>query len=112
MAIGAIEMQGQILRTQDYSAVKHQEDTRAEVAQANISQARATNETRQANRVASAQQSNKQQMNSDASDQGSNEYRGDGGMFRRQARAIRAEKELKEATISDGKVLIKSVIRE
>lgn len=102
MAIGAIEMQGQILRTQDYSTVKHQEDMKSDVAQANIHDTRQTEEVRQHNRVISSQQSNKQSMNSDASEQGSNEYTGDGGKRRREAR---------EAREADGKVLLKSAGR-
>lgn len=99
MAIGPIEMQGQILRTQDYSAVKHQEDTKAEIAQSNISETRQSEEVRQHNRVTQTNQSNKQNLNSDASDKGNNEYTGDGGKKRREAR---------EAREADGKVLIKA----
>jgi len=99
MAIGPIEMQGQILRTQDFSTVKHHEDTRAEIAQSNISENRQSEEVRQHNRVTQTNQSNKQKMNSDASEKGNNEYTGDGGKRRREAR---------EAREADGKVLIKA----
>ena len=101
MAIGPIEMQGQILRTQDYSAQKHQEDARTDVAQANIQQTRQTQMQRQLNRVNRSEQSARQQMNQDASDKGSNEYSGDGGAKRNEARA---------KLESDGKVLIKGVV--
>lgn len=99
MAVGPIEMQGQILRTQDYSAVKHQEDSRAEIAQNNINETRQTDEVRQHNRVTQTNQSNKQNLNSDASEKGNNEYTGDGGKRRREAR---------EAREADGKVFIKA----
>lgn len=100
MAIGAIEMQGQILRTQDYSAMKHQDDAKAEVAQSNIQQTRQVEAQRQVNRVNRSEQSSKQKMDSDASDKGNNEYSGDGGKRRNEARAAREP---------DGKVLIKGV---
>ena len=100
MAIGAIEMQGQILRTQDYAAVKQQDDLRGDVAQANILTDRETEAVRQHNRVSQSQQSNASANDADASDQGSNEYSGDGGARRREAR---------EARPRDGKVLLKGV---
>jgi len=100
MALGAIEMQGQIMRTQDYSSIKHQEDAKTEVAQSNIAQTRQTEAERQFNRVNRSEQSAKQQMKQDASEQGNNEYSGDGGAKRNEARAKRE---------SDGKVLIKGV---
>lgn len=100
MAIGAIEMQGQILRTQDYSTIKHQEDSRADINQANIQQTRQVEENRQFNRVSASSRTEDQQTNSDASDKGSNEYSGDGGRQRREARERRA---------ADGKVFIKAV---
>lgn len=100
MAIGAIEMQGQILRTQDYSTIKAQEDSREDVAQANIQTSRHSEEVRQFNRVSGTQQSNRGGNESDASDQGSNQYTGDGGARRREAR---------EARERDGKVLLKAV---
>ena len=106
MAIGAIESQGQILRTQDYSALKHQEDVRPQVEQANIQQSRNAQEIRQFNRVNNAEQSGRGHMHSDASEQGQNEYTGDGGNRRNEARAAKAAREAREA---DGKVFIKAV---
>lgn len=95
-------MQGQILRTQDYSTLKHQDDTKAEVTQANIQQTRQVEENRQLTRVSSSQRSDTKQDNSDASNKGSNEYSGDGGSRRREAREKRSE---------DGKVFIKAVTK-
>ncbi|MCR5594250.1 MAG: hypothetical protein K6G12_00225 [Lachnospiraceae bacterium] len=100
MAIGAIEMQGQILRTQDYSTVKQQEDTKSDVAQSNIQTLRQTEEVRQSNRVVGTQNSDTARNDQNASDKGSNEYSGDGGAKRREAREARAR---------DGKVLLKAV---
>ncbi|MBO4898994.1 MAG: hypothetical protein J5509_01755 [Lachnospiraceae bacterium] len=100
MAIGAIEMQGQILRTQDYSTIKAQEDARGELAQDNIHNIRQSEEVRQANRVSGTQASANTKNDQSASDKGSNEYTGDGGARRREAREARAR---------DGKVLLKAI---
>lgn len=100
MAIGAIEMQGQILRTQDYSGMKHQQDLQADVVQSNIQQTRQTEAERRINRVNQSDQTSGQNNNQSASDKGGNEYTGDGGARRNEARA-KAE--------SDGKVLLKAV---
>lgn len=100
MAIGAIEMQGQILRTQDYSALKHQEDVKGDVVQSTIQQNRESENVRQHNRVTTSQQSDRSHNDQNASDKGSNEYQGDGGAKRREAREARA---------ADGKVFIKAV---
>lgn len=100
MAIGAIEMQGQILRTQDYATVKHTEDVRGDIEQSQIQVSKDAEEIRQANRVSASSESNRSRNESDASDKGNNEYSGDGGARRREAR---------EARERDGKVLLKSV---
>lgn len=102
MAIGAIEMQGQILRTQDYATIKHQEDIRGDVEQSQIQVTKDAEEVRQANRVSATSESDMARNQSDASDKGNNEYSGDGGARRREAR---------EARERDGKVLLKSVVR-
>ena len=36
MAIGFVEMQGQITRAQDYTTMKHNDDTKGMVEQANL----------------------------------------------------------------------------
>ena len=100
MAIGAIEMQGQILRTQDFAAMKHQENIRTDVAQANLQKTKESEVERRINRVNASEQTFKGKMNKDASDKGSNEYSGDGGRHRNEAR---------KAADEDGKVLIKGV---
>lgn len=100
MAIGAIEMQGQILRTQDYSAMKHQEDVKTDVVQANIQQTRQAEAERQHIRVNRSEQTSRQNMNQDASEKGNGEYTGDGGARRQEGRAKRE---------ADGKVLLKGV---
>ena len=38
MAIGFVEMQGQITRAQDYTSIKHNEDSKGMVEQSNFGQ--------------------------------------------------------------------------
>ncbi len=100
MAIGAIEMQGQTLLTQDYSTIKAHEDARGEIAQANIQDTRESEDLRKSTRVTDSQAAAQSKNDRNASDKGSNEYSGDGGARRREAREARAR---------DGKVLLKAV---
>lgn len=97
MAIGPIEMQGQILRAQDFSQVKQQNDQKPEVNQANLQQQLVKTEDRQLTRVNSRKDIENQMKKFDAKDKGSNEYHGDGGKNRR--------KKINE----DGKVILKGV---
>ncbi len=97
MAIGPIEMQGQILRTQDFSHIKQQDDQRPEINQTLLQQQMAKTETRQMTRVNSRTDIENQMKNFDAKEKGSNEYHGDGGRKRRQKKE------------EDGKVILKGV---
>ena len=98
MAIGQIELQGQISRAQDFTTIKHNEDTRPAVEQAHVSNQFAKIVEEHVTKVNRGAQSEFQNKKFDAKDKGSNEYDGDGGQNRK--------KEKKEA---DGKVLIKGV---
>ena len=97
MAIGFVEMQGQITRAQDFTSIKHNEDTRPMVDQANFGEQVTRQVERQVNRVNQGAQPDYHQGNSDAKDKGSNEYHGDGGRNRKK----------KLAQNPDGKVLMK-----
>ena len=97
MAIGFVEMQGQITRAQDFTSIKHNEDTRPMVEQANFGQQMIKQVERQANRVNQGEKPEYHEKKFDAKDKGSNEYYGDGGKSRK--------KKLKENP--DGKVLMK-----
>ena len=99
MAIGFVELQGQITRAQDFTSIKHNEDTRGMVEQANFGQQMTKQIERQVNRVNRGEQPEYHESNFDAKEKGSNEYHGDGGRFRR--------KKLEENP--DGKVLMKKV---
>lgn len=94
MTISRIELQGQIVRGQDFSNIKHAEDNKGAVEQSQI-----TARTDQAvelklQHVNDAEQTENRQKKFDAKDKGSNEYNGDGGQ----------KKKKKE---SDGVVVIK-----
>ena len=98
MAIGFVEMQGQITRAQDFTTVKHNEDSKGLVDQSNFGQQVARQVEKQAQRVNEGDKAENRQKKFDSKEKGSNEYRGDGGRDRK--------KEKKEP---DGKVLLKGV---
>lgn len=98
MAIGFVEMQGQITRAQDFTTVKHNEDTKGLVDQSNFGQQMTRQVERQAQRVNEKEKAENRQNKFDAKEKGSNEYHGDGGRNRK--------KQKKEP---DGKVLLKGV---
>lgn len=99
MAIGQIEIQGQITRAQDFTSIKHNEDTRGAVEQANVSSQFSKQVEAQVTKVKRGEQPEYYNKKFDAKDKGSNEYKGDGGRNRK-------SKEKKEP---DGKVLLKGV---
>lgn len=98
MAIGFVEMQGQITRAQDFTTIKHNEDTKGMVDQTNFGQQMTKQVEKQTQRVNEREKLDNRQKRHDAKEKGSNEYYGDGGRNRKQ--------EKKE---SDGKVLLKGV---
>ena len=97
MAIGFVEMQGQITRAQDYTTIKHNEDAKGMVEQANVGQQMTKQVERQVNRVNKGNQPEYHERKFDAKDKGSNEYHGDGGQARKR----------KKGENPDGKVLLK-----
>lgn len=98
MAIGFVELQGQITRAQDFTTIKHNEDTKGMVDQTNFGQQMTKQVEKQVYRVNERDKAENRQKRHDAKEKGSNEYYGDGGRNRKQ--------EKKE---SDGKVLLKGV---
>lgn len=101
MAIGFVEMQGQITRAQDYTTIKHNEDAKGMVEQANVGQQMTKQVERQVNRVNKGNQPEYHERKFDAKDKGSNEYHGDGGQARKR----------KKGENPDGKVLMKKADR-
>ncbi len=97
MAIGFVEMQGQITRAQDFTTIKHNEDTRGLVDQANFGQQVTKQIERQVNRVNEGKQPEYHERKFDAKDKGDNEYGGDGGRGRRR----------RPGENPDGKVIMK-----
>lgn len=101
MAIGFVEMQGQITRAQDFTTIKHNEDTKGMVDQTNFSQQMTKQVEKQVQRVNERDNTENRQKKHDAKEKGSNEYFGDGGRNRKHEKQEKKE--------SDGKVLLKGV---
>ena len=99
MAIGFVEMQGQITRAQDYTTIKHNDDTKGMVEQANFGQQMTKQVEKQLKRVNEGKQPEYHERKFDAKDKVSNEYRGDGGRSRNR----------KQTKDPDGKVIMKKV---
>ncbi len=101
MAIGFVEMQGQITRAQDFTTVKHNEDTKGLVDQSNFGQQMTKQVEKQVQRVNQGDRTENRQKKFDAKEKGSNEYQGDGGKNRKQKKQEKPE--------PDGKVLLKGM---
>lgn len=100
MGISRLEIQGQIARAQDFTTIKHHEDSRGAVEQTALQSQTQKQEAVKLTRVQSADQTEGQHMNRhDAKEKGENEYAGDGGRHR-------PKQEKKE---EDGKVLLKGI---
>ena len=98
MAITPLEQFGTIGRTQDYSIIKHQEDTKVSNEQTNIQVQVEKRADEKLNQVRSADDAQLNEKKFDAKEKGSNEYVGDGGRRRKKT----ADKQ------ADGKVILKS----
>ncbi len=98
MAIGFVEMQGQITRAQDFTTVKHNEDTKGLVDQSNFGQQMTRQVEKQTQRVNEKNKMENRQKKFDAKEKGSNEYHGDGGQSKKKTKKD-----------PDGKVLLKGV---
>lgn len=101
MAIGFVEMQGQITRAQDFTSIKHNDDNKGMVEQANFGQQMTKQIEKQVKRVNEGKQPEYHERKFDAKDKGSNEYRGDGGQSRREKKEENPE--------PDGKVIMKKL---
>lgn len=83
MAFGSIELTT-ITRAQDYTTIKHNEDNKGFVDQANFSQELQKVTEQNIRQVRNSDDTEWQQKNPDAKEKGNNEYQGDGGRRRRQ----------------------------
>lgn len=98
MAIGMVEFQGTIQRTQDFSVVKHNEDMKAGVEQANFQIRAEKKEDEKFNQIQQQDDSQKSENRPDPRKKGNNAYAGDGGRNRK-----------KQNGQCDGKVIRKGV---
>ena len=74
-----------IVRSQDYTFIKHNDDIKPNIDQNLINIAREQKETQQNEDVMNASETEWNNEHPDARDKGSNEYYGDGGSERRNA---------------------------
>lgn len=82
MAFGSIEIVS-LTRTQDYTTIKHNEDNKGLVNQANIGQQIQKDTEQRAKEVRSGDNAEWHERKFDAKDKGDNEYNGDGGKRRK-----------------------------
>lgn len=79
MAIGPVEMNGVISRTQDYSTIKQNEDNKGIINQQNFQNKFEKELDIKHNQVVQKDDLRKQDRKFDAREKGDNEYQGDGG---------------------------------
>lgn len=84
MAIGMIELQGGIQRTQDYTTMKHQENIKPAVDQANFQLKIDKKVDEKVNQVSQGENASKGENHADAKEKGKGQYAGDGGARRKQ----------------------------
>lgn len=94
MAMGAIEL-GTIVRSQDYTTIKQNEDNKSVSQQSVLVQDRQKEDTQKTRQVNQSDDAQWQQKKFDAREKGNGSYEGDGGSKRKK------EKE------PDGKVVLK-----
>ncbi len=82
MALGAIEL-GTIARSQDYTALKQNEDNRGIAQQSNLTQEMHRETDIKTRQVVQSDDADWQQKKFDSKEKGSNTYAGDGGRNRK-----------------------------
>lgn len=85
MAIGPMQLNGIMTRTQDYTALKQNENMKPVLDQAVFQQTIEKNVEKRLTQVKEAEETDTYQRRQDAKEKGKNEYQGDGGRNRRQA---------------------------
>lgn len=96
MTISRVELQGQISRAQDFTTIKHQEDTKGLVDQSNYQRQVDQKTEVRAHQVQQGDRAENEGKRFDAKEQGGGSYQGDGGRRRK-----------KDAEKEDGKVSLK-----
>lgn len=99
MAIGPLQLNAVVTRTQDFTAIKQNEDNKAMTDQSIFHTQMNKQDEKKASQVEQSEKSEADQRDKDASEKGSNEYTGDGGKRRKQTEKIPI----------DGKVIKKTV---
>ncbi|MBO5242056.1 MAG: hypothetical protein J6B19_05225 [Lachnospiraceae bacterium] len=97
MAIGPMQLNGVMTRTQDYTPIKQNENMKPVMDQAVFQNAMHKNIEKKLTKVKESDETDTYQRRQDAKEKGKNEYQGDGGRNRRQTEAD-----------SDGRVIRKS----
>lgn len=95
MAIGMIEFQGSIQRTQDFTTIKQQENTKPAVDQSNFQIQTDKRVDEKLKQVTKGDDTAKNENHADAREKGKGRYAGDGGANR------------KKKTSQEGKVVLK-----
>lgn len=97
MTISRVELQGQITRAQDFTTIKHQEDSKGLVDQTNYQKQVSQNVEVKAHQVQQGDHAENEGKRFDAKEQGSGTYFGDGGQRRR-----KQEKEKNDRVVIKG----------
>ena len=79
MGLGPLELQGVLSRTQDFAAMRHNEEHKGQIDQNNFVDRVHKEVDDRANTVKSTSETSNEQKKFDAKEKGSNEYTGDGG---------------------------------
>ena len=98
MAIGPMQLNGVLTRTQDYTQIKQSEDMKPMVDQSVFQNTMQKNIEKKLKQVKEADDSDAEQRKQDAKEKGKNEYHGDGGKNRRQGQ---------NGVFADGRVIRK-----
>lgn len=99
MAIGPLQLNGIMTRTQDYTPMKQNEDMKPMLDQSVFQNTMQKNIEKKLTQVKESEETDTYQREQDAKEKGKNEYQGDGGRNRRQAHSEFS---------SDGRVIRKS----
>lgn len=83
MAIGMVELHGTIQRTQDFTTIKQQEDTKPAVDQSNIQVQTDKRVDEKLRQVTKGDDTAKNENHADAKEKGKGSYAGDGGAKRK-----------------------------
>lgn len=104
MAVGPIELNGTIARTQDYSQIKHHEDQKGVLDQNNFLNQFSKEIKERPHQVNHADNADFHERKFDAKEKGRNEYSGDGGESRKKQKAKDGQVVLKERKSFDVKI--------